>query len=67
MSDLRRNQRWKREKATARAAKGPHGEEGYRNASIEEIAQKAEVDSATVYTHCNPKAGLFLSILDEET
>ncbi len=66
MSDLRKKQKQKREEAIIEAAKELIGEKGYRNTSIEEIAEKAEVGPATVYNYFNSKSGLFLSIFNKE-
>jgi AcrR family transcriptional regulator len=66
MSDLRKKQKRKREEAIVAAAKKLITEKGYRNTSIEEIAEQAEVGPATVYNYFNSKAGIFLAIFKEE-
>jgi AcrR family transcriptional regulator len=67
MTDLRKKQKQKREEAIINAAKELIGEKGYRNASIEEIADKAEVGPATVYNYFTSKSGLIVSIFNRET
>ena len=42
-------------------------EKGYRNTSIEEIAERAEVGPATIYNYFGTKAGMFLSLFQEIT
>ena len=66
MTDLRRKQRQKREEAIINAAKELISEKGYRNTSIEEIAEKAEVGPATVYNYFTSKSGLLVTILKRE-
>ncbi len=66
MTDLRRKQKQKREEAIINAAKELIGEKGYRNTSIEEIAEKAEVGPATVYNYFTSKSGLLMSIFNKE-
>lgn len=66
MSDLRKKQKRKREEAIIEAAKELIGAKGYRNTSIEEIAEKAEVGPATVYNYFNSRSGLILSIFNKE-
>ena len=66
MSNLRQKQRQKREKAILEAAIKLIAEKGYRNTSIEEIAEKAEVGPATVYNYFTSKSGLLMSIFNEE-
>jgi len=60
MSELRRKQKEKREKAIIEAAKSLITEKGYRNTSIEDIAKEAEVGVATVYNYFSTKQELFL-------
>ncbi len=66
MTNLRSRQRQKREEAIINAAKELIGEKGYRNTSIEEIAEKAEVGPATVYNYFTSKSGLFMSVFNKE-
>jgi AcrR family transcriptional regulator len=66
MTDLRKKQKQKREEAIIEAAKVLIGEKGYRNTSIEEIAERAEVGPATVYNYFNSKSGLLMSIFNNE-
>jgi AcrR family transcriptional regulator len=66
MTDLRKKQKLKREEAIIEAAKELIGRKGYRNTSIEEIAEKAEVGPATVYNYYTSKSGLLMSIFNEE-
>lgn len=66
MSNLRQKQRQKREKAIIEAAIKLIAEKGYRNTSIEEIAEKAEVGPATVYNYFTSKSGLLMSIFNKE-
>jgi AcrR family transcriptional regulator len=65
MSDLRKKQREKRESAIIKAAMALIAEKGYRNTSIEEIAEKAEVGPATVYNYYGSKAGLIISVFND--
>jgi AcrR family transcriptional regulator len=67
MSELRKKQKRRREDAIITAAKELIAEKGYRNTSIEEIAEKAEVGTATVYNYYNSKSGLVLSVFNKET
>jgi AcrR family transcriptional regulator len=67
MSELLSRQRQKRENAIIKAAKELISDKGYRNTSIEEIAEKAEVGPATVYNYFTSKSGLFLSVFNKET
>jgi AcrR family transcriptional regulator len=66
MTDLRKKQKRKREEAIVEAAKELIGQKGYRDTSIEEIALKAEVGTATVYNYFTSKSGLLMSIFNEE-
>lgn len=66
MTDLRKKQKQKREEAIIEAAKELIGEKGYRNTSIEEIAERAEVGPATVYNYYSSKSGLLMSIFNQE-
>jgi len=66
MAGLRKKQKEKRETAIIEAAKQLIGEKGYRNTSIEEISEKAEVGPATVYNYFNSKAGIFIAIFRKE-
>jgi AcrR family transcriptional regulator len=66
MTDLRKKQKQKREEAIIEAAKELIGEKGYRNTSIEEIAERAEVGPATVYNYFTSKSSLFLSVFNKE-
>lgn len=66
MTDLRKKQRQKREEAIINAAKELIGQKGYRNTSIEEIAERAEVGPATVYNYFNSKSGLLMSVFNKE-
>lgn len=66
MSVLRKKQKQRREEAIIEAAKELISEKGYRNTSIEEIAEKAEVGPATVYNYFSSKSGLFVSVFNKE-
>ncbi|MBN1190247.1 MAG: TetR/AcrR family transcriptional regulator [Dehalococcoidales bacterium] len=66
MSELRKKQKQKREDSIIGAARMLIGEKGYRNTSIDEIAEKAEVGPATVYNYFSSKASLFLYIFHKE-
>jgi AcrR family transcriptional regulator len=60
--DLRERHRRRREAAIINAAIELIERNGYRNTSIEEIAEKAEVGPATVYNYYGSKSGLLLAI-----
>lgn len=66
MSDLRSRQKRKREEAIIKAAMLLISEKGYRNTSIEEIAEKAEVGPATVYNYFGTKSEIFISIFNRK-
>ena len=67
MSDLRSRQKLQRRKAIIEAAEALIGEKGYRNTSIEEIAEKAGVGPATVYNYFGSKSELIIYIFHGET
>ena len=66
MSELRKKQKEKREKAIIEAAKNLITEKGYRNTSIEDVAREAEVGVATVYNYFSTKQELFLHFTYDE-
>ena len=66
MADLRQKQKQKREEAIINAAKELIAEKGYRNTSIEEIAERAEVGPATVYNYFTSKSNLFVTVFRQE-
>ena len=67
MSDLRSKQKQQRRMAIIEAAEALIGEKGYRNTSIEEIAEKAGVGPATVYNYFGSKSELIIYIFHGET
>jgi AcrR family transcriptional regulator len=67
MSELRAKQRQRREQAIIDAALQLITEKGYRNTTVEEIAELAEVGPVTFYNYFGFKAGFLVSVVSSYT
>lgn len=65
MARLREKQMQRRKLEILRAGKELFADKGYQATTVEEIAERAEVALATVYSHYKSKADILLSILQQ--
>ncbi len=65
MARLREKQMQRRKLEILRAGKELFAAKGYQATTVEEIAERAEVALATVYSHYKSKADILLSILQQ--
>lgn len=65
MSGLRESQKAGRRKRILQAARQQFMERGYESATVEAIAEAAEVSAVTVFNHYGTKGGLLLALVGE--
>jgi AcrR family transcriptional regulator len=63
--ERKERERLKRKKDILEAAKNVFSKKGYMNATIEEIAQKSELSTGTIYLYFSGKEELYVSLIVE--